>query len=101
VDFAAAGRFVRSPVGTERENSPSYLIAAMSGRNRACKCSVLDDDRLIRDPLEVKVFVCDVNEATLHSFSKANPQAGAMIVPGDVSLLFCNKISKWLFRQVH
>ena len=32
---------------------------------------------------EAKLFVCDVNDATLHSFSKANPQAGA--IKADVS----------------
>ena len=32
---------------------------------------------------EAKVFVCDVNDATLHSFGKANPQAGT--VKADVS----------------
>src|SRR5262249_5642468 len=32
---------------------------------------------------EARVFVCDVNDATLHSFSKANPQAGA--IKADVS----------------
>jgi NAD(P)-dependent dehydrogenase (short-subunit alcohol dehydrogenase family) len=32
---------------------------------------------------EASVFVCDVSEATLHSFSKANPQAGA--IKADVS----------------
>jgi NAD(P)-dependent dehydrogenase (short-subunit alcohol dehydrogenase family) len=32
---------------------------------------------------EANVFVCDVNDATLHSFSKANPQAGA--IKADVS----------------
>jgi NAD(P)-dependent dehydrogenase (short-subunit alcohol dehydrogenase family) len=32
---------------------------------------------------EAKVFVCDVNDATLYSFSKANPQVGA--IKADVS----------------
>lgn len=32
---------------------------------------------------EASVFVCDVNDATLHSFSKANPQTGA--INADVS----------------
>lgn len=32
---------------------------------------------------EAKVFVCDVNDATLHAFSKAHPQAGA--IKADVS----------------
>jgi len=32
---------------------------------------------------EASVFVCDVNEGTLHSFRKANPQAGA--INADVS----------------
>ena len=32
---------------------------------------------------EASVFVCDVNDATLHSFSKANPRAGA--IKADVS----------------
>ena len=32
---------------------------------------------------EANVFVCDVNDATLHSFRKANPQAGA--IKADVS----------------
>jgi NAD(P)-dependent dehydrogenase (short-subunit alcohol dehydrogenase family) len=32
---------------------------------------------------DANVFVCDVNDATLHSFSKANPQAGA--TKADVS----------------
>lgn len=32
---------------------------------------------------EASVFVCDVNDATLHSFSKANPQAGT--IKADVS----------------
>jgi NAD(P)-dependent dehydrogenase (short-subunit alcohol dehydrogenase family) len=32
---------------------------------------------------EASVFVCDVNDATLHSFSKANPQAG--MIKADVS----------------
>jgi hypothetical protein len=38
---------------------------------RSSDRSNLHNRALIRDPLEVKVFVCDVN-ATLHSFSKAN-----------------------------
>src|SRR6516164_1490450 len=32
---------------------------------------------------KAKVFVCDVNDATLHSFSKAYPQAG--VIKADVS----------------
>src|ERR1700739_4465936 len=32
---------------------------------------------------EASVFVCDVNDATLHSFNKAHPQAGA--IKADVS----------------
>jgi NAD(P)-dependent dehydrogenase (short-subunit alcohol dehydrogenase family) len=41
---------------------------------------------------EASVFVCDVNDATLHSFSKANPRAGAIKADvsneADVDLMF-------------